>query len=124
MQGTTAMRLGITSSTLKHVHRVCLREAGHLALADPLRHYPAHDDDCSLHFEPCAVAQLQAALRPLLPPVLRSLGPLTTTVCKQLISTVESKYRDMAGSKEQAWLQRVASYSFAILCLICLFFCF
>lgn len=45
---------------------------------------------------------LQAALSPLLPPFMRGLGPLTTFFCNQLIATVETKYRDMAGSKEQA----------------------
>ncbi len=46
----------------------------------------------------------QASLKGLLPPFLRGLGPLTTVVCKKLITTVEAKYKAQGTPKEQASL--------------------
>ncbi|KAK9833286.1 hypothetical protein WJX81_003213 [Elliptochloris bilobata] len=46
--------------------------------------------------------QNPTALKNLLPPFLRGLGPVTTYLCKYLISTVKAKYKDMGGSREQA----------------------
>jgi len=44
---------------------------------------------------------MQVAARSLLPSFLQGLGPVTTFICRQMISVVQDKYKDTSGSKEK-----------------------
>ena len=43
----------------------------------------------------------QVAARSLLPSFLQGLGPVTTFICRQMISVIQDKYRDTGGSREK-----------------------
>lgn len=49
----------------------------------------------------CMGAITQVAARSLLPSFLQGLGPVTTFICRQMISVIQDKYKDTSGSKEK-----------------------
>jgi hypothetical protein len=44
---------------------------------------------------------MQVAARSLLPAFLQGLGPVTTFICRQMVSVIQDKYRDTGGCKEK-----------------------